>query len=287
MQARPRPLWRRLVGVVLWAAVIGFALVTAVLYFAQSALVYHPTREIAGTPTDLGFEHEEVTLTTADGVELSGWYVPARRQSAVVLLCHGNGGNISDRLDLIATYQLLELGALVFDYRGFGMSAGSPDEEGTYEDARTAWRYLVDEQEIAPADIVIHGRSLGGAIAARLATEQQPGGLILDSAFTSLLDLGQELYPFLPVRLLGKYRYPTAAYLADVAAPVLVLHSPDDEIVPYRHGQDLYEAAREPKRFVRLAGGHNDSFLVSARVYGEAIASFVADRRELMNAMWR
>jgi fermentation-respiration switch protein FrsA (DUF1100 family) len=272
---------------VAWIVVIGFGAATAVLYFAQSSLVYFPTREIVGTPTDLGLDSEEVTLTTADGVEITGWYVPATRQPAVVLLCHGNGGNISHRLDLIETYHRLGLGSFVFDYRGYGMSSGSPDEEGTYEDARAAWRYLTEEQGLGPEDIVVHGRSLGGPIAARLATEVSPGGLIIDSSFTSIIELGQEHYPFLPVRLLSKFEYPTARYVSNLAVPLLVMHSPSDEIVPYHHGQDIFDAGREPKRFLRLAGGHNDSYLVAEREYAEGLSRFVADRHELRNAAWR
>ena len=244
-------------------------------YFFQSRLVYFPDPVVAATPQSVGLEFEEVTFTARDGIKLHGWYVPSSDAAPTVLFFHGNAGNISHRLESLLLFHRLRYNTFIFDYRGYGRSAGSPSEEGTYRDAEAAWRYA--SEHFAPAErTVLFGRSLGAAVATWLATQEQPAALIVESGFTSVPDLGAEVYPFLPVRLLARIHYDTRARIAQVRCPVLVIHSSEDEIAPYAHGQALFQQANEPKQLLTIRGGHNDGFLLSGDAYLTGIASFVA-----------
>lgn len=265
----------RMIGSLMVVAALGYAGIAGLLYFAQENLVYFPDRTLAGTPADAGMKYEPVTLVTEDGLRLSGWYLPALKSRGTLLFCHGNAGNISHRLESIRQFHDLGLDVFIFDYRGYGESEGKPSEQGTYRDAEAAWRYLVEQRRVAPERRVYFGRSLGAAVAAWLATQHPPRALIVESAFTSVPDFGAEVYPWLPVRWLARLRYPTQEYLRSVQAPVLVVHSRADEIVPFRHGEALYRAANEPKELLEIRGGHNDGFLVSGKRYTEGIDAFL------------
>ena len=263
---------------ILLIAVGGYVGVNILLYVFQSYLVYMPRRHLVATPADLGLPYQDVTFASADGVQLSGWWVPAPRSRGAVLFCHGNGGNISHYLEPVEMFHRLGLSTLVFDYRGYGQSAGSPTEEGTYLDAEAAWFYLVREQEVSPDRIIVCGRSLGGPIAAWLAQQHTPGGLLLEATFTSIPELSTTLYPLFPTRWLARYDYNTLGHLSRVTCPVLVVHSREDNLIPFSHGQGLYQAAGEPRAFLEIAGGHNDGFSLSAEPYQAALEEFVSSR---------
>ena len=252
---------------------VGFG---TLLYVLQSRLLYFPARTLIATPTDLGLPYTPVSLAASDGTPLSGWFVPAEHSQGVVLFCHGNGGNISYLLDVLQQYNNLGLDTFVFDYRGYGQSAGTPSEQGTYLDVEAAWRYLTDERGFDPASIILIGRSLGGAIAAWLAQRVTPCALVIESAFTSVPDFAAHAYRLFPVRLLSRFRYSTREYLQTATCPVLVVHSPQDEIIPFYHGQDLFASAPEPKQFLQIAGSHNDAFLLSYQKYSDGLKKFLA-----------
>ena len=263
-------------AVILAATLYGAMLL--VLFLRQDGLVYYPdlpSREYEATPKQENLSYENVTLTTSDGVRLAAWFVPAEHPRGALLYAHGNAGNISHRLDSIKLFHNLGLSVFIFDYRGYGRSSGKADEEGTYRDAEAAWQHLTAQRGIAPAHIVVFGESLGSSVAAHLAAQHRPGALILASAFTSVPDLASDLYPLLPVRWITRYRYDTQRYLQNVHAPVLIAHSREDEIVPFLHGQTLYAAAREQKRFLELRGGHNDLFFMNAEPFARATGSFI------------
>jgi uncharacterized protein len=245
------------------------------VYIRQDGLVYHPLADIDMTPVDAGWDYEDVFLRTEDGIRLHAWFVPAEDARGALLFCHGNAGNISHRLDSIRIFRDLGLSVLIFDYRGFGRSEGRPGESGTYLDAQAAWAFLIREKDFASGRVVVFGRSLGGAVAAHLAAHQPVGALILESTFTSLPDLAAHFYPYLPVRWLSKYRYNTLARLYDAQAPVLVVHSPQDELIPFAHGQALYAAAPEPKVFLEISGDHNTGFMTSRPVYVDGLRAFL------------
>jgi hypothetical protein len=260
------------------APVLIYVGLCVILFFLQDRLVYHPTRQIEQDPSAIGLEYTFVEFRSEDGVGLTGFYTPARETSrGTVLFCHGNGGNISHRLETIGIYHHMGFDTLVFDYRGYGRSEGAPSEIGTYRDARAAWDWLLAETDVAPGRVVIHGRSLGGPIAAHLARHVDAGGLIIESSFPSAPELGQSMYPIFPVRWLIRYSYDTAAFLQDVTEPVLVIHSREDRLVPWAQGRAVYDAAGQPKRFVEITGSHNAGFVDSGRIYTEGLESFLSE----------
>jgi hypothetical protein len=266
-------------GIMRWAgiALAAYAGLALLLFLFQPHLVFYPQtdRTVAVTPAQLGLPFDEVRLKTADGVELHGWHVPVAQPRGTVLLMHGNAGNISHRLDYVAMFHRLGYNTLLFDYRGYGLSDGEPSEQGTYLDAEAAWGFVTQQKHEPACRIVMFGESLGGAVAARLASRHAPAALVIASSFTSVPDLGQQLYPFLPVHLLSRIRYDTASILPQVAAPVFVAHSPQDDIIPFAHGRALFEAARSPKQFLELAGGHNDGFIFMRDEWVSAVGAFM------------
>lgn len=226
----------------------------------EHSQVYHPYRPLETSPAGLGREFTDTRFTTIDDVELHGWFFPADTNSPRAhlsfLICHGNAGNISHRLELCAA--LLETGAavFVFDYRGYGQSQGRPSEQGTYRDAQAAHAWL-RQQGFSGRNIIAYGESLGGAVACELALRETLGGLVLQSTFTSIPDIGAELFPWLPVRWLAKIQYDTHQKLPRVDLPVLVMHSRDDELIRFRHAEQNFAVAAGPKWLCELRGGHN------------------------------
>lgn len=248
---------------------------TLLLFLLQTRLIYLPERSIEAKPSDIGLLYEDVELESSDGLTITGWFVPAAAADGTLLFFHGNAGNISHRLESIAMFHRLGFNVLIIDYRGYGQSEGVPSEQGTYRDAEAAWRYLVEERNIPAEEIIIFGRSLGGGVAAWLAQQHPPKLLILESTFTSVPDVAVRHYPYLPVHLLARVRYNTLQRLPSLTCPILIAHSPADDVIPYRHSQRLFAAANEPKRFFELTGKHNESFLTAATIYEQELAPFI------------
>lgn len=254
----------------------------------QSRLLYLPdlpARDLTTTPDKAGLDWEPVRLAAADGFGLGAWYIPAEGAETALLFLHGNAGNRGHRLDSLRLFHDLGLAVLILDYRGYGDSEGEPSEAGTRHDARAGWEHLVRTRGFEPGRVVLFGRSLGGAVAARLAADlaavaTPPRALILESTFTSVPDLGTELYPWLPVRLISRLRYDTLGLMARIDVPVLVVHSREDEIIPFAHGERLFAAAREPKRFLTLHGSHNTGYHLSREPYRAGLAAFLDTLRE-------
>ena len=271
----------RAMEVLLKVLIVGgavYAALLAIVFVLQGRLIYFPDmgRQILLTPRDAGLDYEAVWLTTEDGVRIEAWYVPAPAARGAVLLAHGNAGNISHRVDYALMFHRLGYSLLLLEYRGYGRSEGRPSEEGTYADARAAWRHLVTERGFPPERIVLVGESLGGAVVARLAAVERPGALVLASSFVSVPELAAELYPWLPARWLARYRYDALEALGRVLSPVLIAHSRQDDIVPFRHGERLFAAVKGPKVFLEMAGGHNDGFLFTREAWREALGRFLA-----------
>lgn len=257
-------------------AVCLYLSIAASACFWQDRIVYHPTRTITRTPADAGMPFEDVAFHASDGVLLRGWFVPAEgRARGALLFCHGNAGNMSDPVESLAMYRAMGLDVLAFDYRGYGRSAGSPGEAGTYLDAEAAWRYLTEVRGYSPDQVVVLGRSLGGPIAAHLAAETRPRALVVESTFCSAPELGADFVPWLPVKSIVRFDYSTLRYVRSVSCPVLVIHSPADNLIPYRHGLRLYAGANEPKEFLAISGDHSDGWLTSGRLYTEGLRRFV------------
>jgi len=269
-------LWNILVSVA-----ITYAVVVALVFVFQDRLVYFPgaARELVATPQAYGLEYESLDIRTADGETLHGWWIPApvaaRNQRGIVLLFHGNAGNISHRLDYAQLFTRLGYACLLVDYRGYGKSSGSPDEEGTYRDALAAWQWLTQARGAKGGDIVIAGESLGGGVATWLALRHPPRALLLMSTFTSIPDMAAGIYPFLPVRLIARISYDNLANIRQIKTPVLVAHSSQDDVVPFAHGQALFAAANEPKQFLEMRGGHNEGFIFAREEWAGAVAAFL------------
>ncbi len=244
--------------------ICSYLLLVLLVFFGQSRLIYFPqaVQEIKITPDQVGLVYESVEIVTADDQTLHGWFVPAIAAKGTILFFQGNAGNISYRLDYLSMFNRLGYNVFIFDYRGYGQSSGTPSELGTYQDAMDAWRYLTEVKGFAPSSIGLFGESLGGAVATWLAAQENPGALMLASTFTSVPDLAEEIYPFLPIRLIARFNYNTLKLLqSSVTCPVLIAHSPQDEIVPFEHGQNLYQAVPQKKQFLALQGGHNEGFV--------------------------
>jgi fermentation-respiration switch protein FrsA (DUF1100 family) len=269
------------------ALLVVAGLVAFVMLF-EDRFIYFPTKYPEGAwdvaaRGDSPVKVEDVWFQAADGVRLHGWYCTPRNAEAnaqpqrrmTLLWFHGNAGNITSRYGMVE--RLVELPAEVFiiDYRGYGRSEGSPSEQGLYLDARAAWDYLTGARGIPPANIVVFGDSLGGAVAIDLATRVAPAGLIVQSSFTSIRDMAAEVMPFVPGFIL-RTKMDSLSKIAKVRAPKLFIHSPADELVPYRFGRALYDAAPEPKKFYEVKGAsHNETDIVGGRAYFDAIGEFI------------
>jgi uncharacterized protein len=241
----------------------------------ERSMIYHPDPNLEVSPAAIGLAYNDVTLTTSDGTQIHGWWIPAENSRSTILFCHGNAGNISHRLESILLFHQLDLSVFIFDYRGYGKSAGSPSEEGTYRDAAAAYNYLREYREISPGKIIIFGRSLGGAVAIELAVEKEAAALICESSFTSAVDMGKLIFPYLPVNLLGFDKYDSISKVGKLSLPKLFIHSREDDIIPFGQGERLYRAAAPPKEFLEIRGGHNEGFLDSEEIYRKAIDDFL------------
>lgn len=258
-----------------------YAAVIVWMYISQRKMLYYPKQEMTASPDDIGLAHEDIWMTTRLGTRIHGWWLPHHAPRFTLLFSHGNGGNLSHRLDTLRILHDLEVNVLVYDYSGYGQSQGEPGEAATAADVRAAWDWLVQEQGIAPKSIILFGRSLGGAVAAGLVAElagnaQIPVALIMESTFTSVPDMGAYMYPWLPVRLLARYRYDSVTNLTGLDLPGLFLHSQNDEIIPYALGRRLHKSYQGPKTFLELSGDHNSGFLASGTLYPEGLNHFLS-----------
>jgi pimeloyl-ACP methyl ester carboxylesterase len=254
-----------------------YIVVILLLFLNQHKLIYHPSKNVEKTPEELGIEFEEITLFTQDNLKLNAWFIPGKQDGITILFCHGNAGNLSHRLETIQIFHDLGLNFFLFDYRGYGLSEGITTESGTYLDSEAAWKYLTETKGIPPEKIIIIGRSLGGAIATRLASLKNPLGLITESAFLSIPAMARALYPIFPTKLFTRYEYNTGQYLNNVKCPKLIMHSPDDDLVPYHHSEKLLETAYEPKSFLKLAGDHNNCYFNCIDMYRDRLETFIRE----------
>ncbi|MFB6216990.1 MAG: alpha/beta hydrolase, partial [Candidatus Aenigmatarchaeota archaeon] len=252
--------------------------ICGVFYLAQKRFIFVPPGKTSPPPA--GYDIEEVTFTTGDGIALNGWFVDNSGEKTV-LFCHGNGANISNLEFFMEIFRELGLNALFFDYRGYGKSGGTiRAEEDLYRDVTAAYRYLVDERGLAPSQIVVWGRSIGGAPAVELARKESPYAVVLQSTFTSLSERIQEMIPIIPVKALSRFDFPNRARLAGIDSPILIIHSVDDKLIPFSHGEALYRAAEEPKSFLVLTGPHDRVPDESVPVLIKGVRDFVAKPAE-------
>ena len=261
-------------GLILFTVLIGFIMFPL---GCSKNFVYYPEKKVIATPENAGLAFEDLTLTTEDGIRIKGWYVPFKGSESVVLWFHGNAGNMGNRVNLLQRlHEELQLNILIIDYRGYGQSEGEISEEGTAKDALAAYDYLLTRRDINPKKIFIFGRSLGAAVAVRLAAETRPAGLILEAPFTSIKAMTAETLPWLPFKGLVSIKYDSLSKIKSVKSPLLIMHGDQDKVVPYKQGETLFKAANPPKFFYTITGAdHNNSYIVGGTAYFERIKTFI------------
>ncbi len=278
MSVRTRFLRMLLILIILVVGVS--AIMAAAIYFYQGRVVFISTREMVIRPEDLGMSCEDVYIEVIPEQRINVWFIPAdtgRARAGVaptVLFCHGNAGNISHRVSSLQFFHGLGVNTVLFDYRGYGRSDGDPSEVNSYADAQAVYRWLVETKKIDPGQIYVFGRSLGGAVALDLAARVKCAGVVVESSFTSAPEMGQRMFPYLPIKLLARYRFDNLSKIRRINCPVLVTHSPDDQLIPYEMGRELYEAAGQPKEFIALSGDHNDREYYDSELYVNGLRRF-------------
>lgn len=260
--------------------IIFIVLFIAYVRFIEKRTVFLPQiGRSEGVPSDIGMAYEDVTIETSDGFRLHGWYVPAKKdseQTVTFLFFHGNAGNINNRIEKIELLHILGGNVLIIDYRGYGISEGSPSEKGIYLDAQAALDHLMARDDIAKDKIIVYGVSLGGAPAAELALKRQDdlAGLVMHSTLTSAKDMAKRILPIVPAFLV-QTKMANIDKIQQIKVPKLIIHSPQDEVIPYQMGEQLFKAAAEPKEFLRLNGDHNDAHIISMDEYLAGMRKFL------------
>lgn len=263
---------------------LGYAGAVGYLTLHEREFIFQPgERRVSAPASGFALHERRVAYPSTDGVTLSAWIVPAAGASPAsgpwLLICHGNFGNIGygQRPEFYASMRDLGINLFAFDYRGFGESSGAPDERGLYADATASYEYMVGTLGVPPARLVLFGHSLGSGVAIELASRVPAAGLIVEGAYTSIAERGQELYPLFPITLIATQRFPSRDRIPLIGMPKLFLHSPEDASIPYAHGRRLFDGARGPKRFVDVRGGHEDAYRIDKTVYFGAIAEFLRE----------
>lgn len=272
-RSNPPPWYVLLWRPVRWLLLV-YLLVLLAAMFLEESLIFFPARHPEGDWQPRGLKFEDARFEAADKTQLHGWYVPCKDHRAVVLLCHGNAGNVTTRADLLRElHDRVGVSVLCFDYRGYGRSEGKPNEQGVLADARAARCWLAEREGIAESDIVMMGESLGGAVAVDLAAADGARALVLQSTFTSLPEVAAHYYPWLPVRWAMRTRLDSVAKIGQYRGPLLQSHGDADRIIPYEFGRQLFDAANEPKQFFTIPGGDHNDFPPSA--YFETLKQFL------------
>lgn len=251
---------------------IAVLIANAFIYVVQPKIVFHPLAKVDITPKDWGLSYEPVRLKTISEKNISGWYLPHPEAEKTVLFFHGNGGNISHRGDSIYIFHKLKLNILIIDYIGYGESEGHPSEAGLYQSADAAWNYLIKKTKAE--NIIIFGRSLGGAVAVDLASRVKSGGLILESTFSSVRDILNIIMPNFSSFIYLRYSMDSLSKLKTVDVPLLIIHSEEDEVIPFQLGQKLFFAAESEKEFLQIYGSHNSGFMQSIKRYMQTLRFF-------------
>lgn len=237
-----------------------YALASLRLFLTQHKKIFLVPKVGKTTPMDWGLDYDDLTLTS-QGKKLQAWWIPGKPDRPVILFCHGNGVTIHHLAPHVLFLRPLETSIFLFDYQGYGNSEGQASETATYADAEAAWRYLTAQRGIKGENILIYGHSLGGGIATWLAARYASGGIILEGTFTSIPDLATDYYPLLPVRKLARIDYNNLANIKTIRVPVFIAHSMEDKIIPFHHGDRLFQAANHPKRLLPIKGNHIDAFV--------------------------
>ncbi|MFW6456765.1 MAG: alpha/beta hydrolase [Planctomycetota bacterium] len=267
--------WWWFIWKVVRVLLISYVLLAVLVFLFQHKFVYHPSSTPMVPFEDPGIPVESCWIKTADGVKLHGWWMDQETDAPVLLFFHGNGGNLTHRVEWFRMLHNRGLRILAIDYRGYGQSGGSPSEEGLYSDAEAAYDYLITQKKADPNDIISYGKSLGTAVALRLALSQPVAGVVLESPFISAEAMAREMFPFLPPGPFVRSDFGNADRIGQLTKPVLIIHGDNDEIVPFEQGRVVFEAATGDREFYRIDGaGHNNLYKVGGEPYLERITEF-------------
>ncbi len=272
----------RILGVVAGVALLLAIARTMWIMLRQHRYVFRPgDRNISRYPSDVGLAYEPFSIPVGKQDVITGWYVPGKAglpMSGVhILFCHGNTGNIGNLVEVALVMTALGFTMVLFDYRGYGASSGKPGEDETYADAEACYRYLVEMRGISPASVVWFGHSLGGSVACQAAPRCPAGALVLEGVFASIPELAARRHPRLPVKPFCRIHYDNLSRVAEVKMPILVAHSREDHICPFEQGRQVFRAAKDPKKFVEIGGGHNNGGVLTNPVYRDEIVAFIKE----------
>lgn len=266
---------RTMAFVVLRILVLVYLGMLVLLFACQRQIIFPATRGSIRSPDVFGWAFENVVLDVG-GETTHGWFLSVDHPRGTILFSHGNGGNVDLWLDAMAVYRRMGFNVLLYDYGGYGLSTGKPSEKRCYEDVRAMWRWLTLTKELPESSILLVGRSLGAGVTTQLAVEVNPRGVVMESPFLSIPAMARRSFPLFPARLMVRHVFDNESKVARIKAPLLVVHSPDDTLVPYSHGRRLYEMAQPPKTFLEVRGDHNEWSMVSEDVYERGFLDFVA-----------
>jgi fermentation-respiration switch protein FrsA (DUF1100 family) len=265
---------RRWLLIAMLAVIVGLVMTP---YKLERLFVYYPTHRIRYDPGIVGLSFQDIYLKTKDNVTLHGWFIPYEGAACTLLIFHGNGGNIGDRVAWLKILNDLGVHILIIDYRGYGKSEGEPHEAGLYLDALAAWDWWTAERKPSGEKIVLFGESLGGAVAVHLAADFPVTGLVLQSTFTSARDMAKTMFPIGLLQPLMNVHFNSAEKIARISCAKLFIHGTRDEIVPFRLGERLFELASDPKSFYVVPdAGHNDLPIVAGSEYARQLKTFLA-----------
>ncbi len=258
-------------------AACGYLALCLAAFLLQRKLLYFPVRWSASEARRANPGYDEIQVRTTDGEEIHAWLNRVKDSPWTVLICHGNAGNLMYHEAPLEIFRAIGLQAILFDYRGYGLSSGSPSEAGLLRDGEAIRDYAVNTLGVSPERLVYFGQSLGSGVAVLLAAAKPPGRLIVESGYPTLPAVARVHYPFLPAGLLMRDRFAAAEKIASVKCPVLFLHPGLDEVIPIELGRKLYDAANDPKRFVEIPGTHhNDAFHLAMEQHVAAITEFLS-----------
>lgn len=254
---------------------IFFIFIFAYLKYFEKNRIYYPLEDLSFTPEDIGLKYEDIYFETEDNLMLNGWFIPVDNARGTLIFCHGNAGNISHRLEIILIFNKLSLNVFIFDYRGYGRSQGKPSEQGLYKDTEASYQYIISRSDIDKERIVIYGKSIGANVAIDLASKVKTSLLISEGSFTSAYDMGRKLFPYLPIKWMISIKFDAIGKIKNIKTPKLIIHSKDDEIIPFSMGERLFEAAAEPKEFYQMQGTHNEAIFIYRDEYTSRIDNFL------------
>ena len=250
----------RVLRLVVLTICLGWVALTLGLWLFQEKLIFPTNSNPPRTnPERYNIPFEQHRVVTEDGEEIDVWWMP-QDGGIPILFCHGNAGNLEDRILIFQYLHKAGFQILAFDYRGYGASSGKPTEKGLYTDGEAMWEFATQKLGIDGSNWILHGRSLGGGVASYLAEQHEAKALVLESSFTSLVDVASDKYPYLPVRSMARHHFPTLERLTRLNIPLLVVHSPLDRTITDHHGKALYAAGVAFKKYVEVDGGHNDTW---------------------------